>query len=288
MIETRSVISLICGIIVVGALSLTWWDMECADVLFRTSVQIGGEASGWGVLGGDISWVGVIGPGLVLVGGVLLIGCVLGAIIIPRIQSFSDSIFTKLAIAARVIPVIVLLGAIFFMIDCRNDNCEYGSFVPIKGYGYGLWLAIVAAVIGVISGVERPIIVAKSSKTDMKKLRKKQASQEAASYQPSALRQKLDSDVGGSSKKAADIAKELFNLASDDDEKGNHRQAMDSYNRAIKSDPMFVQAYFNRGLLHKKLGNNAEAIADLQKSVDLSDDQDIIQDANRHIAELNG
>ncbi len=51
---------------------------------------------------------------------------------------------------------------------------------------------------------------------------------------------------------------------------GNHKQAIEDYNKAIETDPKFMPAYHNRGDAYKNLGNYKQAIEDYDKVIELN------------------
>ncbi|MCP4610652.1 MAG: hypothetical protein GY845_18230, partial [Planctomycetes bacterium] len=120
----RTVISLLFGILVMVALSLPWWDME----LFITSslgdeIAIVAEVSGWEALGEtDLWWVGSIGPIITLVGGLVLIGCALAALVISKWFSEAENVIGVLRILPHFAGFLVVMGAVWYMIDARNTG----------------------------------------------------------------------------------------------------------------------------------------------------------------------
>ena len=63
-------------------------------------------------------------------------------------------------------------------------------------------------------------------------------------------------------------------------------QTLPNFTKAIELDPNDALAYYNRGLVHKLLGKKAEAIADFEKCIQLSQDPSLIQAAKHEIEEL--
>ncbi|MBA7633687.1 hypothetical protein ES703_41258 [subsurface metagenome] len=58
-------------------------------------------------------------------------------------------------------------------------------------------------------------------------------------------------------------------------------------NKAIRLDPNDAVACLNRGVAYKLQGNEAEAIADFEKAVTLSDNPQLIKQAKQQIKELS-
>ena len=73
----------------------------------------------------------------------------------------------------------------------------------------------------------------------------------------------------------------------------NHRlkdewdEAIVEYTKAIELDSDYVLAYFERGELFQRQGRKADAIADFEKSMSLSQKEDLTVAAKRHISELS-
>ena len=73
----------------------------------------------------------------------------------------------------------------------------------------------------------------------------------------------------------------------------NHRlkdewdDAIVEYTKAIELDDSFILAYFERGELFQRQGRKADAIQDFEKSISLSQNEDLMIAAKRHIDELS-
>ena len=73
----------------------------------------------------------------------------------------------------------------------------------------------------------------------------------------------------------------------------NHRlrdewdDAIVEYTKAIALDDNFILAYFERGELFQRQGRKADAIQDFEKSISLSQNEDLLIAAKRHIDELS-
>lgn len=55
--------------------------------------------------------------------------------------------------------------------------------------------------------------------------------------------------------------------------RGDYQGALKDYTKAIEANPMHVQAYYNRGDLHRKMGNFEAAMADYEEALRLKPDQ---------------
>lgn len=63
--------------------------------------------------------------------------------------------------------------------------------------------------------------------------------------------------------------KEMFRKARELFRRGKYREARDIYSSIIDENPNQAVSYFNRGVTYKKLGNNGEALEDLNMSAAL-------------------
>ncbi|HEY9704123.1 MAG TPA: tetratricopeptide repeat protein, partial [Allocoleopsis sp.] len=64
---------------------------------------------------------------------------------------------------------------------------------------------------------------------------------------------------------------------------------INDYNQTITLNPNFAEAYYNRGLIHKKQGDTQKAIADFKKAATLYQQQkknDYYKDALQQINQL--
>ena len=50
---------------------------------------------------------------------------------------------------------------------------------------------------------------------------------------------------------------------------GQHERAIQDYDEVIRLDPQYVDAYYNRGLAYRNLGNRVESERDIQKAKEL-------------------
>jgi tetratricopeptide (TPR) repeat protein len=67
---------------------------------------------------------------------------------------------------------------------------------------------------------------------------------------------------------------------------GEHEMAIANYTRAVELIPDYYEAYFNRAVAHASLGRTAEAIADYRSAIDHTDDEAVIDLAQRRIDAL--
>jgi len=67
---------------------------------------------------------------------------------------------------------------------------------------------------------------------------------------------------------------------------GQSQQAIKDFNEAIHLNPEYSNAYYNRGVVYSDLGRKAEAIADFERFVTLTNNPQWIQMARQRIEEL--
>lgn len=70
-------------------------------------------------------------------------------------------------------------------------------------------------------------------------------------------------------------------------EQGRYDDAIEECSKAIELDPNLATVYFNRGFAYRELGNRAEAIADFEKFITLTDNPEWIEMVGRQIEELS-
>ena len=68
---------------------------------------------------------------------------------------------------------------------------------------------------------------------------------------------------------------------------GQYDEAIKNYDEAIRLNPQLAEAYNNRGLAYGFQGKKAEAIADFEKFITLTDNPRWIEMANQQIEELS-
>ena len=79
----------------------------------------------------------------------------------------------------------------------------------------------------------------------------------------------LAASLGGCGPTTEEKVQNLFQSASDWYNKGDYDQAIKDYSEAIKLDPGDADAWYNRGVAYKELGNEAKAKADFLKAEEL-------------------
>ena len=67
-----------------------------------------------------------------------------------------------------------------------------------------------------------------------------------------------------------ETAEVYFNRGVDSSQKGDFREAISDFNKAIDVNPEFVVAYLNRGFSYSRMGEFDKAIADYTKAIELN------------------
>ena len=81
-------------------------------------------------------------------------------------------------------------------------------------------------------------------------------------------------------------AREHFRRALDYKMQKDYEKAIVEYNKAIELDSNFDMAYYSRAELFQLEGRNADAIADFERVIALSQNTELITLAKHHIQEL--
>ncbi|MCX6009298.1 MAG: tetratricopeptide repeat protein, partial [Chloroflexi bacterium] len=63
-------------------------------------------------------------------------------------------------------------------------------------------------------------------------------------------------------------------------------KAATDYSKAIELAPSYAMAYYNRGIVYDNMGQADLALADLNKTIELSDDADLTAAARERISEI--
>lgn len=280
----QSIVYLICGIMIISSLSMLWVD---ATILNFMGMKLTIEASGWGIIGGDIGWIGMTGPVCVLIAGIVMILCPLIAFGLPRMATGADEIVELIGKGARTIPTLAIFGVVYFYFDAKNfEGCVY---IPDDWIGYAVWVAGPFAVLGAIFGITRtggsvsmPLSAISGGPVG--------TGQNAGPYR-SVRRQRLEQgDEGGKGTPVADesmdAAKEHFMRAAEHKSRKEYDEAIEAYSQAIAADPSYAMALFNRGSVYMIQNRPEEALADFQKVVEITADPELSGMAQRRINDL--
>ncbi len=80
---------------------------------------------------------------------------------------------------------------------------------------------------------------------------------------------RIDSNYTKSKKSISNVAKKLYNSANQDYKNGNLEQALTKYNQVLSINSRLYQAYFQMGVLQKKMGNLSLSIESYLKALDI-------------------
>jgi len=132
-----SIITAICGIVIIAAIFLTWVD---ASGYFG----YGSTASAWDLIDGSAGdwWYLVI----VLVGGILMALFAVPAFIVSLASKGSRAAIVTLSLFAIVGSVLSIFGSAYFIIDAVSDD----AFDIVS---YGVWIALAGAIVGFIFAI---------------------------------------------------------------------------------------------------------------------------------------
>ncbi len=277
--ELQSTISLICGIVVVVSLFMSWFS---ATLFSGYGMTVTYSANGWDVIGGEVPFIGPVGPVFTLTGGILMILFALTAFALPRVSTEYNEIFDLLVKAARAAPLFVVFGVFFFTIDARSSGC--GGLLPMDWIGFAPWMALPFALFGIGFGVTRHAPVT----TDSRRFENTGNSSAAVRSMRREMLERQLEDKRQPERPAGDagMAKDHFNRASDYESRGQDDQAIAAYTEAIEADPRYALAYYYRGSLYGLQERSAEALNDFQKVIEISDDSDLISMAKKRIEKL--
>ena len=301
----RSIISLVCGIlVVVGATFVSWLSVDEAGH--------GGVTRFFGreVMAGDVEFVSTCGPLLALVGGILIVVFALIAFLFLMMNYGGHRVFVGLILGARVVALLAVVGIAWYLIDVGDVKDELAAYYEANFYSdgasviveEGVWISLVGAVGAVVSGATAPFSV-------WKWLMRRSEFEEASRREPvSVLGSRREeyyesAQVGGSESTASlrkgyyeshkagpatspGSAEEHFKLGIGFEAGGKYPEAIAEYDAAISSDPNYAQAYSNRGSLHLVQGNTSSALFDFERVIQLSDDPHLIEMAQSRIDEL--
>lgn len=278
----RSIVTLICGIVVVAAVFMPW---------FKLIEKL--EFSGWDIAAGDLpGWIGTGGPILTFIGGLAMICYTLMSFVLPRFLSTTSVTYQVLPVLVRIGAGLVMVGAAWTLIDATTD--QQGNVDMWQRTMYGIWIALAGGAVGLFAGlnnVSMPWIRRESTEEDTllaEKAIRPQWEQEDTSPpsrtgEPSPATP--DEDHIPKSDPLA-IAKHYFDRAVDLEAAGNYEDAIEAYNRVIRLDPDHALALYNRGLLLIRRGDKDDAAYDFERVIEIAEDDDLVRMARHRLEEL--
>jgi hypothetical protein len=244
----RTLIVLVCGVIVLVAVFLPWYK---GTVSIGDGLTLPPTPSGW-----EMKAV-TSAPILVLACGILMIIWAVLALVLPALFKLGQGSLLSVGIAARSIAVVAIIGAIWYIADTMQSVRSEGLTTGIQTIGYGVFISIVAAGFGLaFGGVSPGFLVSEKG------------------------------EVGGATAVVPSASKEHFGRASQYEAAGEYSKALGEYNHAIANDSKYTLAYFNRGALLMTQGRKAEAIQDFKKVIELAKSPELARMAQSRIAEL--
>ncbi|MFA5374736.1 MAG: hypothetical protein WC455_03145 [Dehalococcoidia bacterium] len=132
-----SIITAICGIVVIVAIFLAWYDLGSWGY---------GTVSAWDGIKESISVDGALDVFLVFLGGILMAVFAIPVFIVSLASKGGRAAIVTLSIFAIVGALLAIGGSAWFFIDtAQNDGFSYIS--------YGAWIAIAGAIVGLIFAI---------------------------------------------------------------------------------------------------------------------------------------
>ncbi len=270
----RTLIVLVCGVIVLVAVFLPWYK---GTVSIEDGLTLPPTPSGW-----EMKAV-TSAPVLVLVCGILMIVWAVLALVLPALFKLGQGSLLSVGIAARSIAVVAIIGAIWYIADTMQGVRSEGITSGIETIGYGVFISIVAAGFGLaFGGVSPGFLVSEKGAGDTSAAVAKGGAKPA----PFSRREYLESKTGGAAAVVPSASKEHFDRASQYEAAGEYAKALGEYNQAVANDSKYTLAYFNRGALLMTQGRKAEAIQDFKKVIELAKSPELARMAQSRIAEL--
>jgi len=135
-----SIITLICGIVVIVGIFLAWYEYCEGAWGWEQCVTV----SGWNF--GD--WGDWAGTWVVLGGGVLMTVCALPAFIVSLASKGGRAAIVTLGIFAMLGALVAIGGCIWYIVEALDSINWYGGSIA-----YGLYITAAAAVLGFIFAI---------------------------------------------------------------------------------------------------------------------------------------
>jgi hypothetical protein len=133
-----SIITAICGIVVIVAIFLAWYDLGAYY----------GTVSAWDGIKESISVNGALDVFLVFLGGILMTVFAIPAFIVSLASKGGRAAIVTLSIFAILGALLAIGGSAWFLIDTVTTEGFSFSYL-----GYGVWIALAGAIIGFIFAI---------------------------------------------------------------------------------------------------------------------------------------
>jgi tetratricopeptide (TPR) repeat protein len=281
------ILTLVCGVLVLVGVFTPWLKIPEEALILN----------GWQVANYEQATAPFIEPYLVLGGGIAMTVCVLLAFLLALGGDVSESISTILGILSKIAAVLVAIGATWFIVISITGKIS--DHIPYEQYslGYGGYISIFAAVIGLIFGrmpsfalhgatiSDTVVGTAGPSRTttySQRELLERQA-RGIADDVPGSSARAFEPRGGGSATGFAGVVKDHMSRASELEAIGEYEKAIGEYGRAIALDKAYAMAYFNRGALLIQQGRKADAIIDFEKVIEIGGNPELERMAQARI-----
>ena len=258
------------------------------------------------IIGGDAELVSTGGPTLTLIGGALLIVIGLVSFIMVMTNLRQRGIYLTLSLGARLVGLLIIAGAAWFMADVNDVKGELEDFYfPMNESTAmteeGVLICLAGGIGGLLAGITTPFSVwnmlfrRKYNEDDLATGQTAVPVQRREEYYTSdeavdglEVRKGYGEQVKGTADKASSLTpEEHFSQAVRYEAEGKYNEAITEYDAVISSDVNYPLAHSNRGSLHLILGNRVKALYDFEKVIEMSDDPDLVNMAHDRIDELN-
>ena len=268
---------------------MLWLDAVLMDFM---GIRMTMDATGWGVMNGELGWISMTGPVCVLISGIVMVLIVVVTFLLPRIATGADEIIELISKGARVIPFLALFGVIYFYFDAKSfQGC---ATIPDEWIGYAVWVAGPFAVLGAIFGITLPRVRPTGVGPDRMAGLAIDGQRVAPrrSYRREMIERRMaETAEGGSTADSTvhnpELAREHFMKAAEYKSRKEYQQAISAYGEAIDADPNYALAFFNRASLYVLQGQTDEALNDFRKVMEISEDPDLSGMAQRRINDLS-
>jgi len=267
--EMRTIITFVCGVVVVVGVFLTWLDGD-------PSAEIA-ASSGWNMVGTTAA------PILVLVGGILMAVGGLVAFLFSLSAAGVETVLLVIGFVVRAMAIVALIGIIWFIADVISEYGREGGLGAGFGLlGYGVFISFVFAGLGLAFGGTSHGALSSGGESGGLWEEDRGTARSATFSRREYVEQSAAAPKGA----AAGASKQHFDRATQLEAMGQYDKAIGEYSQAIASDSKYTMAYFNRGLVFMLQGKKYDAVKDFRKVIELGDSPDLARMAQNRITEL--